>query len=135
MLRSETAKDRDALEIMRQGIQDLTLYFMLAGLSILGEAVEVVEAPGVQTLCTDGRKIYYDPKWMKILEPRGYVYVMFDILHEWLHIFANHVARVGDRDKKLWNIAADVFVVAECCRILSELLGESIAPPLSLIHI
>ncbi len=128
MIRAESATDKEGLAIMVEAVQNLTLLFALAGLSILGEAVEVVEDLTIQTLCTDGRKIFYSPGWMRKLRERPPVYLVFDVLHEWLHIFMNHVARRGDRDPKLWNIACDMWVVAECCRILSR-PGKPVTPP------
>jgi predicted metal-dependent peptidase len=117
----DSIKDKEAFELFRRGLQDLMLFFPLCGLSYLGEAVEVREDTSIETLCTDGRGIYYSPKWIKNIEHKGRV---FDSLHEWLHIFFNHVARCGDRDRHVWNIAADIVVVREACRILSRDGGE-----------
>ncbi len=128
MIRYSSITDDKALDRVRGAIQDLTLRFPLAGLSILGEAVEVVEDRSVQTMSTDGRKIYYSPKWIYTLAERDSIYTTFDVLHEWLHIFMNHVARRGDKDGETWNIACDIFVVTECCTILSQ-AGRTIEPP------
>jgi predicted metal-dependent peptidase len=126
---NKTATDKEALAIVCEGIQELTLTFMLAGLSILGEAVEVIEDPRIKTLATDGRKIYYGPHWVRsVMERRGIEYVMYDMLHEWLHVFMNHVARRGDRDGHRWNIACDIFVVQECSLLLSR-PGRNLPPP------
>jgi hypothetical protein len=125
-----SAKNKAALAIVREGVQDLLLYFMLGGLSILGEAVRVIEVAGVTTMRTDGRRIEYDPEWvLGVQQQKGMVYVTFDLLHEWLHIFFNHVLRRGDRTPHDWNVACDIIVVAEASRILTEALGRPVPPP------
>jgi predicted metal-dependent peptidase len=121
---SESWKDPEGLEIAKEGVRELTLTFMLAGFSLLGEAISMVEDTSIPTLATDGRKIYCAPAWLRsVRERRGIGYVAFDILHEWLHVFMNHVARRGERDPKVWNIAADMVVVRECSQVLN------LAPP------
>lgn len=61
----------------------------------------------IPTLATDGIKVLYNPDY---LEQQGYVQTRSDILHELGHIILDHVYRVGNRDKKKWNIAADYAV-------------------------
>lgn len=126
MIIENSIKDREAYEMFRRALQDLLLFFPLCGLSYLGEAVEVVEDPTIDTMATDGRRVHYAPKWIKKNEHDGRV---FDTLHEWLHIFFNHVARCGDRNRKVWNIAADIVVVREACSILSRDGGKQWKPP------
>lgn len=114
MLR-ERASDPEAHEKVRRGLLDLMLQFPLAGLPLVGATIEIVEEVGLGTLATDGRKIYYDPKYIhSITRP----YVAFDLLHEWFHVFFNHVARKGDRDPKLWNYVCDMVVIRQCCTAL-----------------
>lgn len=57
---------------------------------------------------TDGINLYYNPTlWVKFtLSEQAAI-----LEHEVLHIVFDHVlGRVGDKDKKLWNIAADAVV-------------------------
>ena len=119
MINEARATDEEALWVVKEALNDLILRFTLAGLSLLGEAVEVVERKGVGTLCTDGRRIYYDPEWMKkIWAEKHPIYATYDILHEWLHVFYNHPLRCGDRDGRVWNESCDIFVVMEVSLIL-----------------
>lgn len=114
MLMESSVRDREAASLFMQGVQDLLLYFPLGGLSYLGEAVRIEEKPLNSTMCTDGRSVFYHPEWVKAQTRDD---LTFDILHEWLHIFYNHVERRGDRDPKLWNIAVDMVVVEQALRI------------------
>lgn len=124
MIIESSIQDQEAFRKFRKALQDLTLRFPLAGFSLLGRAIGIREG-AVRTMCTDGRHIWYDPKW---IHAKSTDEVLFDLLHEWLHVFFNHVARRGGRDPHLWNEACDYFVVAEACRILSR-NGETWTPP------
>lgn len=119
MIVTKGLKDQEAYGVVRKGLSDLLLRFSIAGFSLLGEAVDIVEDTSIKTLCTNGRKIWYSPVWIRrVLSEKGPVYVVFDLLHEWLHVFFNHPARCGDRDKRVWNEACDIFIAMECERIL-----------------
>lgn len=126
MIKESSIKDHEAFGLFRRGLQDLMLFFPLCGLSYMGEAVEIVEDASIRTLATDGRSVFYSPEWIKSIDHDSRV---FDTLHEWLHIFFNHVLRRGDRDHKLWNIACDVVVVREACTILTRAGGKVWEPP------
>lgn len=125
MIDERSVTDREALAAVKGALNELMMRFPLAGLSCLGDAVVLSEYGGIQTLDTDGRSIRYAPSWILKSTPRSRV---FDLLHEWLHIFFNHVLRCGDRDQSIWNEACDIIVVAECCRVLSA-RGEVWEPP------
>jgi predicted metal-dependent peptidase len=56
------------------------------------------------TLATDGRKIYFNPAFMKDLSISE---IEFTIAHELLHNVLDHLGRKGNRDALLSNIAAD----------------------------
>lgn len=64
----------------------------------------VIPTKDVPTAATDGHKIYYNPEFMDSLTPEG---VMFVMSHEVEHIVRLHCLRVGTRDARKWNIAAD----------------------------
>lgn len=117
MIRDDRIKDAEGLALFKEALRDLIMRVPLAGLSYLGESVEVFEDESCMTLCTDGRKVWYAPSWMKKKDLKARI---FDILHEWIHIFMNHVARRGDRDGNLWNIACDVVVIRECLSLLGR---------------
>lgn len=117
---------KKGLALVQDAVTDLVLRVELVGLSLLGEAVKIVSDPRVGTMCTDGRQVTVSENWLATNGPRGNT---FDLLHEWLHIFLNHVARCGGRDEKLWNYACDVVVVRMACEMLSS-LNDKWTPPL-----
>ena len=63
--------------------------------------------PSHPTAATDGREVIYNPSFITALPPAQVDGVM---LHEVLHAALLHVPRRGDKDAKLWNIAADYVV-------------------------
>lgn len=67
------------------------------------------------TLATDGYKLYYNSEFVMSLPDRELV---FGIGHEVLHCAYSHIgslgmARLGNRDKQLWNMALDYCVNAD----------------------
>lgn len=116
MIDEASVTDAGALKLVREALRELVLRFPLAGLSYFGESVIVRENTSIETMDTDGRQVRYSPAWVHSITPRGRV---FDLLHEWLHIFGNHPQRLGSREPFLWNIAVDVVVVRQACEILS----------------
>lgn len=59
------------------------------------------------TAATDGRKFYYNSKFINSLKPKE---IEFLFGHEVLHCCYDHLERTGTRDKKLFNIACDYAV-------------------------
>jgi len=125
MIDESSFRDAAALLLVKRAIRELMMDFPLGGLSLMGEAVRVVEDASIGTMCTDGRMVYVAPNWVLKNASFG---TKFDLLHEWLHIFFNHVARKGDRDGKVWNEACDMVVVRECCTIFTR-NGIVVTPP------
>lgn len=101
------ARDRDAAERIRECAIQLLMRSRLFGLMILGSAIRVRESFEIERMCTDGRTIWYHPAWVK---QKPAASIMFDLLHEGLHVYGNHPARRGDRDPQHWNWAADARV-------------------------
>lgn len=62
------------------------------------------------TAATDGRRFYYNSRFIKMLKPKE---VEFLFGHEVLHCVYDHFGRRGDRDPQLWNIADDYCVNAD----------------------
>ena len=60
-----------------------------------------------QTAATDGRKIYFSPKFLEELSNSELDFVM---MHEILHVVLQHCMRQGDRDNERFNIACDIVV-------------------------
>lgn len=73
--------------------------------------LNIIENKFVPTAGIDLRgNLYYNPEWCNKLtdrELRGL------LCHEVLHLALQHIPRCGDRNKQLWNIAADLKVNIE----------------------
>jgi len=61
----------------------------------------------VKTAATNGLNIIYNPNYVKDLTDEQ---VTFLILHELYHCLLYHIPRMGNKDKYIWNIAADLIV-------------------------
>lgn len=93
------------------------------GYLLFGSGVKVV-VRDIKTMATDGVNIYVGEKFV-MLEDLDIV--MFGLLHELIHVYFSHAGRCGDRDKKLWNIAVDIFTNEQCAIMLgSEVNGKFI---------
>jgi len=68
---------------------------------------KVRESVQVPTACTNGKHMTYNPEWIGKL-PSNVVKAI--VLHELAHVLFGHQLRRGDRDPKLWNIAADLEI-------------------------
>ena len=62
------------------------------------------EDAAVDTACTNGRWVRYNPKWIDGLTDAEVVGVM---AHEVMHVAYGHVWRRDERDAKKWNVACD----------------------------
>jgi predicted metal-dependent peptidase len=69
--------------------------------------VQFIPCENIATAATDGRSIFFNPEFLKIL-PRAQQDGL--LLHEILHAALLHPLRLRERDGKLWNIAADIVV-------------------------
>ena len=72
------------------------------------------------TAATDGRRFYYNTKFLKQLTPKQ---IEFLFGHEVLHVVYDHIGRRGDRDGQLSNIAADYCVNGD---LIVHKIGEPI---------
>lgn len=117
MFNRRAIHNMEAYDKTRKAFMKLLCYAKLTGLTLFGEAILIEENTSIETMCTDGKRIYYAPAWV-LSNPEENV--MFDGLHEWLHIFGNHVGRRGSRDKDGWNYAADVRVAHDGSRIMKK---------------
>ena len=75
------------------------------------------------TAATDGMNLYFDIAFLSELSPNDRMFVLG---HEVYHNVMLHFIRQGDRDRNLWNIAADM----EVNNILRE---DGLVPPASAI--
>lgn len=69
--------------------------------------LKMVAATDLPTAATDGRQIRYNPEFICGLSRAEAVGL---IAHEVMHISNAHHARMGERDPKTWNIAADLAI-------------------------
>ena len=60
-----------------------------------------------ETAATDGRRIFFGPKFLDELNDTELDFVM---MHEILHVVLQHCLRQGDRDNEQFNIACDIVV-------------------------
>ena len=74
------------------------------------------------TAATDGRNFYYNTEFVSKLSAKE---LEFLFGHEVLHNVYDHMGRVGDRDRQLFNCAADFCVNAD---LIDQRIGEKINP-------
>ena len=72
------------------------------------------------TAATDGRKLYYNTEFLKKMPAKQ---LEFLIGHEVLHLVYDHMGRNGERDRRLFNCAADYCVNQD---LLDQKIGEKI---------
>ena len=72
------------------------------------------------TAATDGRRFYYNTKFLVQLTPKQ---IEFLFGHEVLHVVYDHIGRRGERDGQLSNIAADYCVNGD---LIQHKIGEPI---------
>lgn len=68
----------------------------------------LVETTQLPTAAVDDRNMYYNPAFMESLDTANCVQFVF--AHEVMHMTFNHVWRLGERDRELWNIACDYVI-------------------------
>lgn len=73
------------------------------------------------TLATDGRDFYYNSDF--VLKLGSIDKVIFGFAHEVLHCIYDHIPRVGERDRKLSNIAQDYVINAD---LIHNRVGQAI---------
>lgn len=74
----------------------------------------------LSTAATDGRYFYYNSEFVNKLPQKQ---IEFLVGHEVLHVVYDHMGRRGDRDRKLFNIAADYCVNQD---LVDQRIGEKI---------
>ncbi len=109
--------DPGALALVRAAIADIMLRLPLIGLTYHGRAILVIERLDIETMCTDGRHVWYSPKWVR---SQALEWNVFDLVHEWLHVFGNDVRRSAGRVRPVWQTAIDMHVVREASVLLKH---------------
>jgi predicted metal-dependent peptidase len=69
--------------------------------------LKLVADPSKKTMATDGVSLFYNPAFMESLAPAELVGVF---AHEVMHPALHHHTRRGNRDPRLWNMAADYVI-------------------------
>lgn len=107
----DKARDQKAQQKMEDARIALLLNAPFFGNLIL--SLETVNADDwLPTLATDGRKLFYNSEFVLSLPDKE---LQFGLAHEVLHCAYVHIgqigmARMGNRDKQLWNVALDYCV-------------------------
>lgn len=100
----------NAQQKMAQAIAELVIDQRFYGTLIYGTKIEEAVRVGgfpIDTMATDGKRIYYNPSFVEGLtlgEAKGV------LCHEVMHIANAHHLRRGKRDQRLWNIACDYAI-------------------------
>lgn len=89
-----------------KAIVDLLLEKPFFGV-VLSHTHVVESSSRTQTMGTDGKTIYYNPKWSEKLTPSEQRAVL---AHEVLHIVLGHHIRMKGRNALVWNIACDMAI-------------------------
>lgn len=69
--------------------------------------VEADEGMGIETMATDGRSMWFWPKFVHSLSEQELVGV---VAHEVMHCAWNHMTRRGNRHPMIWNCAGDYAI-------------------------
>lgn len=99
-----TATSTKARSLLVQARTRLVLNHPFVG--ALALRLELVEDASIETLCTDGARLCYNPAYVQSLSPE---LLRSAVAHEVFHCALSHVFthRIGKRDLRLWNVAAD----------------------------
>lgn len=111
--------DRVALEKLTRARSNLIIEQPFFG--SLALRLHLVEDISVPTLAVDGKHIFYNPEFIRTLEPH---LVKSAVGHEVGHCVFSHIHRRGTRDPRKWNVAGD-YVVNEMLKDAGFQLDES----------
>ncbi len=73
----------------------------------LAARLKLEEVDWCQTLATDGRNFFYNADFINKLDEQE---LIFGFGHELGHIIFDHMARRGDRNPQVWNMAGDYVI-------------------------
>ena len=94
-------------KVIRARVQMLFKYPFFAQLAIRLKLVEVTDA-WCPTAATDGRSMFYNPHFFKVLTQAE---ITFVVAHEVLHCVYDHMTPMQEGwDKRLFNISADYII-------------------------
>ena len=95
------AQEEDISYIRRRVLRKFPL------LGVTMASLETYPNSRIKTACTDGKNIYYSPKFFAKLSDEEKIFVY---AHEVMHVAFNHIMRSKGRQHKLWNIATDSVI-------------------------
>lgn len=72
--------------------------------------IDATDDPAINTMATDGKRLYYDAKFVAGLSKPE---MLFVLAHEIMHNALEHHLRRQSRDHQLWNIACDFAINLE----------------------
>ena len=70
-------------------------------------SVDYKEDKNIGTAGTDGKIVYYNPKFLEGLSMQEQTFIF---AHEICHIAFNHILRSKGKDSRIWNIATDAVI-------------------------
>ncbi len=76
--------------------------------------IDFSTSSSIPTAATDGKRVIYNEEFFETMSKPERMGVL---LHELLHVVFRHALRVGNRDRFIWNLAADIY----CNTIITDL--------------
>ena len=99
-----TAKDPELGRIMKARSR---LGSKAPGYAAIVFGLELVEHPGIDTMATDGKSIFWNREFVRGINDRE---LMGVLMHEGLHVMLGHHLRRGKTNPALWNVACDYTI-------------------------
>jgi len=78
--------------------------------------LKLVEMPEVKRLAVDGRHIFYNAQFV---DSMSFAVTRTAMAHEVMHCVWNHMARLGNRKPKIWNMAGD-YVINDMLKTMKD---------------
>ena len=103
----------EKLDIVSQQILKLSrneLYMKMRFLDVALSSFFFVIHESIETIGTDGKAIYYNPRWLGGLFREDRVLVNRVYLHMVMHGIFRHMVRRKGRDKRYYNLACEIAV-------------------------
>ncbi len=100
----------DATWLKRELDKTKTRTFMSKHAAFLGPlmcSLQFIWSEQLPTAATDGIRFWWNPRWFASLKPETRNTVL---MHELWHVAWLHILRLGSRDAKIWNYAADIVI-------------------------
>jgi predicted metal-dependent peptidase len=124
-----TSSVEESISTVRRGI---TMHMPLFSMPIL--QIEIVRASSQKTgkyACTDGNKIYYNERTFEKICNKQKAFI---IIHEVMHCILFHISRRGQRNRYLYNVAADIVINYWIVNVLQARYPSKMLIPKDLIY-